>query len=191
MSINAFVLPTGAYGEPLPLEPLEHLAFADLFLADVGLAAREVTDAEDVEWLRAIRNTCRAGFSNDRAVITAPQQAAWWAAMQGRVVARLYQDRQQFVVGYGLLRFGPTGGEAAGWISSVAVLPGHGGRGYGGAITRHVIRQCPQGRVWASARNDNPAALRLHCAADWDTLGCDNDLTYFRTKPWVHGEGWR
>jgi len=148
------------------------------FLAAVGLTARPVVDDLDVEWLRAIRNTCREGFAHDQAVITMRQQAAWWQAQQGRLVAALYQDAALFVVGYGLLRQTEDGR----WWSSVAVLPSYTGRGYGGAITAHIIRQSPSGVVWAEARKDNPAADRLHHRRDWVVIGEDERLWHYQTR---------
>jgi hypothetical protein len=181
----AMTIPTGVYGEPLPQE--WDTSPGQAIIDAAGLTARPVLDDDDVEWLRAIRNTCRGGFSNDTSVITAPQQAAWWAANRATLVACLYADGKGSIVGYGLLRQTDDGR----WWSSVAVLPQHGGRGYGGAITRHIIRQSPTGVVWATARNDNPPAQRLHCAADWDVIGADDMLTYYRTHPDLSAEVYR
>lgn len=176
---NAFVLPTGAYGEPVALDWDEPRPLALIVLDRVGLTPVPITRPDHVELLRWIRNTCREGFSDFRGVIAPAQQARWWAEMRGKVIACLYQDADGRATGYGLLRATEDGR----WWSSVAVLPTFGGHGYGGAITRHIVRQSPTGVVWASARNDNPPALRLHCAEDWETIGADNDLTYFRTRP--------
>lgn len=176
--MSSFTLPAGAYGEPLPLEWDEPCPLALAVLDRAGLTPVPVERPDQVELLRWIRNTCRAGFSADRNVITPAQQVRWWAEMRGKVVAYLYAVADGRVAGYGLLRATDDGR----WWSSVAVLPAFGGAGRGGAITRHIIRQSPVGVVWASARNDNQAALKLHCAADWEVIGCDQDLTYFRSR---------
>lgn len=148
-----------------------------LYLDAVNLTPRRVIDDEDVEWLRVIRNTGRAGFSHDQAFIPQEAQEAWWVAHCGDCIPYLYQDCDGFVVGYGLLRRSEDGR----WWSSVAVLPPYTGRHYGGAITRHIIRQSPTGVVWASARLDNPAADRLHNRKDWEVLGEDHELRHYRT----------
>jgi hypothetical protein len=176
--VSSFILPTGAYGEPLPLEWDEPCPLALVVLDRVGLTPIPIAAPHQVELLRSIRNACRAGFSTHTAPISREQQARWWAEVAGKIVAYLYRDGDGKHPGYGLLRQTEDGR----WWSSVAVLPWHAGHGYGGAITRHIIRQSPAGVVWASARNDNQAALRLHCAADWEAIGCDQDLTYFRTR---------
>lgn len=176
--MNAFILPTGDYGEPLPLDWQEPRPLALAVLDRVGLTPVVVERADHVELLRYVRNTCRAGFSHDQNVITPAQQARWWAEMAGKVIAHLYANDDGMIVGYGLLRQSDDGR----WWSSVAVLPTFAGKGYGGAITRHIVRQSPTGVVWASARNNNPQALRLHRAEDWEAIGCDSDLTYFRTR---------
>lgn len=148
------------------------------FLAAVGLTARPVVDDLDVEWLRAIRNTCREGFAHDQAVITMRQQAAWWQANQGRLVAYLYQDVQGFIVGYALLRSTEDGR----WWSSVAVLPSFTGRGYGKALTAHIIRQSPTGVVYAQARRDNVPADKLHNRRDWIVVDEDERLFHYKTR---------
>lgn len=175
---NAFHLPTGAYGEPLSLDWGEPVPVARAVLDRVGLRPVLVVTPADVEVLRTIRNTCRRGFSAMTDRISREAQARWWAEMGGKVIAYLYAAAAGQYAGYGLLR--PT--RDGRWWSSVAVLPTFAGQGFGGAITRHVIRQSPTGVVWASARNDNAVALRLHCAEDWEAIGCDNDLTWFRTR---------
>jgi GNAT superfamily N-acetyltransferase len=148
------------------------------YLDQVGLTPRRVIDDEDVEWLRIIRNTCRRGFAHDQEPISATAQEQWWAANQGDVIAYLHQDCDGFVVGYGLLRRDTYGR----WWSSVAVLPPYSGRGYGGAITRHIIRQSPSGVVHAEALVDNPAADRLHNRDDWYEFDNDGVRRHYRTR---------
>jgi len=148
------------------------------FLDAVGLTARRVIDDEDVEWLRVIRNTCRLGFAADNSVITARQQEAWWQKNEQRIVAYLYQDDEGFIVGYALLRMTDDGR----WWSSVATLPPYIGRGYGGSMTAHIIRQSPTGVVYGQARKDNPAACRLHHIRDWLVIGEDERLMTYKTR---------
>lgn len=140
-----------------------------------------IVTPQDVEMLRVIRNTCRDGFSYDTEEITPEAQKEWWAKNHDRVRGFLYQKIREgwAVVGYGLLRRDMDGR----WYSSVAVLPEHTGKGYGGLITSDIIRMCPDGVVYASARLDNPAARALHHASDWDVIGQDERLEYYRTKP--------
>lgn len=144
---------------------------------DVGLWADPVRDLGDVDVMRCIRNTCRAGFAHDTSLITEAQQRAWWGDGSGKI-AYLYIDRRDSVVGYGLLRQTDDGR----WWSSVAVLPGHGGHGYGKAITSHIIRQSPTAVVWAEARKDNPQADRIHDRRDWEVIGEDERLWHYRTR---------
>ncbi len=144
------------------------------------LRAERIERLGQVELLRRIRNACRDGFSHDTHEISPIQQRTWWQAHRGRMRAWLYADGDTFV-GYGLLRQTEDGR----WWSSVAVLPEHNGRGYGGTITADLVRRSDE-PVWATARLDNPAAIRLHREADWEWLGQDERLVHFRTRPHVH-----
>lgn len=147
------------------------------------LTSRPIASWLDVEQLRRVRNICRDGFSFDNAEISIEQQQAWWEANQRQIVGRLYETaRARLLVGYGLLRQTDDGR----WWSSVAVLPDHGGHGYGKFITADIIRRCPDGIVWATARRDNPPAVKLHNLADWEIIdGADERLVYFRTRPYL------
>lgn len=148
----------------------------------LGLIATPVEFVTDVEMLRLIRNACKDGFSYDNAEISQQQQAAWWATMAGRIQAWLYLSDWK-TVGYGLVRQTDDGR----WWTSVAVLPEHAGKGYGGAITADLVRRVSCA-AWATARLDNPAALKLHRPEDWDELGRDDRLVTFRTKSHVYHE---
>lgn len=143
-----------------------------------GLRVVPVTKWGHAESMRQIRNTCRAGFAHDREKIGRRDQRAWWGSNRGRLVGMLYYagDRP---VGYGLLRQTEDGR----WWSSVAVLPQYGGNGYGRAITQHIIRQSPDGVVWAEARKDQPAACALHRTDDWEVVGEDDERWHYRTRP--------
>lgn len=145
----------------------------------LGLVARAVESEEDVEGLRLIRNACKDGFSHDNDEISMQQQAAWWVLMRDKVKAWLYWVELD-VVGYGLLRQTDDGR----WWTSVAVLPQHAGKGYGGAITADLVRRADE-PVWATARLDNPAAMRLHREADWQETGRDERLVHYCTRPAV------
>jgi GNAT superfamily N-acetyltransferase len=144
----------------------------------LGLRPVPIRGYHAVMQLRMIRNACRDGFAHDTAEISHEQQLAWWAANKERVVGFLYRDLFGFPVGYGLVRRDDKGR----WWSSVAVLPQYAGKGFGKAITRHVIRQCPAGVVYAEARKDHPAADRLHNRRDWDVVGEDAERWHYRTK---------
>lgn len=108
--------------------------------------------------------------------------------MQGRVKAWLYVTAgtpphtglMPETVGFGLLRLDDDGR----WYSSVAVVPECAGRGYGGAITADLVRRL-DATVYATARIDNPAAIRLHREDDWYETNRDDRLVYFKTKPHV------
>lgn len=144
------------------------------------LVARQVFTRADVLLMGRIRSAQAAGFSHDRAPIGDAQQLAWWDTHEDRLDAWLYDDQDGQTVGYGLLRQVDDGR----WYSSCAVDPAHTGSGYGRVILTHLVTQWPH-EVWASARNDNRAAQLLHDDLLWDTLGADNDLTYYRTRPKV------
>lgn len=149
-------------------------------LLDLGLLSHAIASDDDVEVLRRIRNRCAAGFSFDTSEISPAQQRVWWALNRHRVVGWLYccGDPDK-TVGYGLLR--QT--EDKRWWSSVAVLPKYAGQGFGKSITTDIIHHCPNGVVWATARKDNPAAVKLHDLKFWDIIdGPDERLVYFRTK---------
>lgn len=149
----------------------------------LDLHAWTVISDHDVEMLRVIRNVCREGFSHDTTIITEGAQREWWAALRGHVKAWLYWIPNDEVIGYGLLRQTPDGR----WWSSVAVLPEHEGHGYGGAITADLVRR-HDGPVYGEARLDNPAAMRLHRAADWEELGRDATHVRYRTRPHIYNE---
>lgn len=141
------------------------------------LVASPVCTKADALTMAAIRNECREGFSADTSAITVTQQGKWWAQNRNRVNAYLYWDTTGDVVAYAALLQQPDGT----WVSSCAVLPRYAGQGYGRAILHHLVTSVDH-EVYARARNDNEAALRLHNPGDWETTGADNDCTYFRTR---------
>lgn len=145
-----------------------------------SLVALPVELAADVEALRLIRNACKDGFSHYNSEISPQAQAAWWVVSKDRVKAWLYSSLGH-LVGYGLVRQIDDGR----WWASVAVLPEHSGKGYGGTITADLIRHC-DGPVYGQARLDNPAAMRLHRAADWEEIERDEKLATYRTLPHVY-----
>lgn len=144
------------------------------------LTARLVLTDDDALTMGRIRDRQRAGFSHDTSPITPERQLAWWHTNRNRLHAYLYVDGAGATVGYGCLRQGEDGR----WWSSVAVEAGYTGLGHGKAITSHLVLAVGHD-VWASARNDNPAAQRLHDPLLWGPLGADNELTFYRTRPKV------
>lgn len=144
------------------------------------LTARPVLSLPDALLMGHIRNRCREGFSRDTSPIDDDRQRRWWAAHHRRVRAYLYADPAGDTVGYGALL---QRGDGC-WVSSCAVLPEYGGRGWGRAILHHLVNAVAH-PVYAQARNDNEAAVRLHNSGDWALLGADNELTYFVTRPKV------
>ena len=148
-----------------------------------GLTPRPVATEQDALDMATLRNVCREGFSNSTDPIGADQQRAWWAANQHVMRAWLYfvPDLGPVgLVGFGLLRPHEVPGALA---TVVAVLPKWAGRGFGGAITRHLVREAGDARVLATARRDNPAACRLHDADYWHEVpGPNAQLMYFRAK---------
>jgi GNAT superfamily N-acetyltransferase len=147
----------------------------------VSLHAREATGFNHMESIRLIRNTCREGFSQYNEPISGADQVRWWAATEGKRLAWLYTDDERLIVGFGVLLLQDDGF----WTTTVAVLPEHAGKGYGKVITHDIVTRCP-GPCKATARKDNPAAVKLHVAEDWDVVdGPDERLVYFRTKAGV------
>lgn len=159
-------------------KPLERLATPED--ARPHLTARPVLTMPDVLAMGRIRSEQTAGFSYNRSSITDEQQRRWWEINKDRLDCWLFDNDEGQTVGYGALRQGDDGR----WWSSVAVRKVFAGKGHGRVITSWLVMQWPY-EVWASARNDNPAAQLLHDRLLWDTLGCDNDLTFYRTKPKV------
>lgn len=145
-----------------------------------ALTAHPVLADADVLTMGRIRSAQAEHFSNDRAAFDDARQLAWWRANQARVIAMLYADAAGADVGYGCLRQDEDGR----WWSSVAVAPGHEGRGHGRTITAHLILSVPFD-VWASARTDRPKAQALHNPLLWEVVGADNDLIWYRTRPKV------
>ena len=143
----------------------------------MNLTAHLIETPRDVECLRCIRNITRQGYSNHNALVSPSEQAAWWAANQERVRAWLYFEADQHLAGFGLLRLADDGY----WRTVVGVLPGFEGRGYGKWITRDIVAKAPGG-CRATARRDNPAAVKLHVEDDWRVVeGPDPRLVYFET----------
>lgn len=142
-----------------------------------GLTLERIeTEAQALE-MAAIRNVCRDGFSSFREPIGHHQQRLWWAQNKEHGKAFLYRGPSGEVVGFGLLR--PDRDE---WITTVAVLPAFAGSGYGKAISRHLVRECP-GPVRSTARRDNPAAVKLHDVLYWrEVEGADPALVYFEAR---------
>lgn len=143
-----------------------------------GLHRVPVRLLPEVEAMRQIRNRCKDGFSSYTEEISPAEQIAWWTHQGDKVRAWLYEDDLANLVGFGCLRRDAEGR----WLTVVAVLPEFGGLGYGKAITHDIVMRSP-GRCWATARKDNPAAVKLHIEADWDVVdGPDERLVYFRGK---------
>lgn len=137
-----------------------------------------VTTLADAMRLREIRNECRAGYSHDNSEITEAQQVDWWTKNCHIVKAWLYYlDGNAQPFGYTLARL--CGDNK--WWGSCGVRPAHQGGGLGRAIVHDMVCRVPG--IWGEARIDNPAAVRLHCTADWDEVPCDNPkLRRFHAK---------
>lgn len=144
------------------------------------LVAAPVCTEADALAMGFIRDARRAGFSQDTTAIDQSRQLLWWRTNRARVQAWLYRDGAGELIGYGALLQRPDGR----WVSSCAVLAPFEGRGWGRAILHHLVNSVGH-EVYAQARNDNEAAIRLHNSGDWQCLGADNDNTYFRTWPRV------
>lgn len=141
------------------------------------LRALPVQTDDQIELVRIIRNQTAHGFSNYTDQISEAAHIAFWE--REKPLAWVYLDELGRPVGFGLLRYELDRDH---WITVVAVLPEFGGRGYGKWITRDIVSRAP-GRVWATARRDNPAAVALHVAEDWETYdGPDQRLVYFRGR---------
>ncbi len=135
-----------------------------------------VKHLDQIERVRLIRNECAAGFSNYTDQIAEGAHWAWWE--REKPLAWLYARPDGIVVGFGMLRQDEQGR----WVTVVAVLPEYGGQGHGKAITHDIVTRSP-GPCFATARRDNPAAVKLHVTEDWETIsGPDPRLVYFRTR---------
>lgn len=131
---------------------------------------------DQIERVRLIRNVTKDGFSNHNAEISEAAQITWWE--REKPLAWLYARPDGIVVGFGMLR--QDGGH---WVTVVAVLPEYSGQGHGREITHDLVMRSP-GQCYATARKDNPAAVKLHAESDWETIaGPDPRLVYFRTRP--------
>jgi ribosomal protein S18 acetylase RimI-like enzyme len=145
-----------------------------------ALTAHPVLADRDALHMGLIRNRRREGFSHDASPIDPTRQLAWWREMRDRLIAYLYAGRDGVIVGYGCLRQEPDGR----WYSSVAVDVGHEGRGHGKAITTHLVLSVDF-VVWATAREDNPAARKLHDPLVWEEYGWHEGLRLYRTRPQI------
>lgn len=146
------------------------------------LTARPLLNMADVLTMGRIRDRQRHGFSADTTPIDDRRQEDWWRRNRHRVEAWLFHDRDGNTVGYGALLQRPEGT----WVSSCAVLPEHTGHGHGKAILTWMVMQVDH-EVYARARTDNPAAMKLHDPLLWEVTGVDQEgqNIYFRTYPKV------
>ncbi len=141
----------------------------------MNLRTLYVQHADQIEAVRYIRNVTRAGYSFHNAEISKADHLAWWAREQPK--AWLYHDTDGIVVGFGLLRQ-----HEGHWVTVVGVLPEYAGHNYGKEITHDLVMRAP-GQCYGIARKDNPAAVRLHVADDWEQIdGPDERLAYFKTR---------
>jgi len=148
---------------------------------DTRIEPRAAVTEDDAMLIATMRNICSAGFSRFNGTISADEQRRWWAATAGTRHAWLYYGVEGMPVGFGVLLRDPGGY----WVTSCAVLPDFQGRNYGRRMLAHLVRSAP-GPCRAQARKDNPAAVRLHVAEDWDVIdGPDPALVYFQTRPGV------
>lgn len=148
----------------------------------MNLTAHECAHVFDAYHIMNIRNRCKDGFSQHNDLIKPEEQERWWNETDGKRLAWLYREEGgSAYLGFGVLLRQDDGF----WTTTVAVLPEYGGMGYGKAITHDIVTRCP-GPCRATARKDNPAAVKLHAAEDWDVVdGPDERLVYFRTKAGV------
>jgi GNAT superfamily N-acetyltransferase len=144
------------------------------------LTARPILNLADVLLMGAIRHRQRSGFSADNSPIDDRRQEDWWKHHHHRVEAWLFDDRDGNTVGYAALLQRPDGA----WVSSCAVLPEYTGHGHGKAILTWMIMQVDH-EVYARARTDNPAAMKLHDPLLWEVTGVDQEgqNVYYRTWP--------
>jgi GNAT superfamily N-acetyltransferase len=144
----------------------------------MSLRADPAVTFEDALLIAYFRNVCTAGFSQFNGEISDDEQRAFWERTEGKRRAWLYFDDEGVPVGFGMLLLQDDGL----WTTTVAVHPNHAGLGYGKAITHDIVTMAP-GPCRAQARKDNPAAVKLHVADDWDIVDGPNPaLVYFRSK---------
>lgn len=144
------------------------------------LTAHPVLTDRDALHMGLIRNRQRAGFSHDNNPISPDRQLDWWRTNRHRLRAYLYRDGDGAVVGYGCLRQESDGR----WYSSCAVDAGYERLGHGKAILTHLVLAVDHD-VWATARDDNEAAQKIHDPLLWETLGWHEGLWLYRTRPRV------
>lgn len=146
------------------------------------LSARPLLSMPDVLLMGAIRNRQRRGFSADTTPIDDERQSGWWRWNHHRVEGWLFDDQAGNTVGYGALLQQPDGR----WVSSCAVLPEFTGHGFGKAILTWMVLAVDH-EIYARARTDNPAAIKLHDPLLWEVTGVDQEgqNVYFRTWPKV------
>ena len=141
------------------------------------LSATPATKRAHADRIRLIRNATRGTYSQANDEISWWDQQQWWMKTEGKRLAWLYSD-ETGIVGFGVLLLQDDGY----WTTTVGVLPDHGGKGYGKAITHDLVANAP-GPCRAMARKGNPAGVRCHdTERDWDITGEDATYVYFQTK---------
>lgn len=145
-----------------------------------GLVALPVATTGDALIMGRIRDRQRATFTGDTSPITDAQQRVWWARHRYRIKAWLYADAGGALVGYGALLQQEDGR----WVSSVAIVPGQEGRGYGSRILSHMVNAVEH-PIHARALLSNPPACHMHNAREWETVSEDGECRYFVTRPRV------
>jgi GNAT superfamily N-acetyltransferase len=123
-----------------------------------------------------IRNACADLPSARTEPTDAAQQTKFWEANKDTMKMYLFLNPKDFQpVGYcgALQRDGKM------WTTA-AVLPEHRGHDYGRKIMRFFLRMVEYD-CWATARRDNPAAVKLHTSEDWEVWMSEDKLFHFHT----------
>lgn len=142
----------------------------------VKLLAEPVVLPSQVQTMREIRNSGRHGFLHDQHEISKTEQRAWWESNKDRVKAWLFYAVYG-VVAYGALRQTEDGR----WWSTCAVLPAHGGNGYGTQVMRFLTANAG-GPVWAEVAKFNVASFKMHKPDEWRVVEEDDERWLLTTE---------
>jgi GNAT superfamily N-acetyltransferase len=138
------------------------------------LTAVRITNNEQVEDLRQMRNACRGTYTNDNSYITKGMQRVFWKKNKDNIVGFLYYNDSD-LIGFGILKKIDSK-----YYSSVGVHPLAQGHGYGKELTHMLINSIPDD-VWGVALDDNIGGIKMHTKEDWEFVSDDGKITTFHT----------
>lgn len=128
-----------------------------------SLKHRVVNNFWDALKLREIRNDCREFMTNDKSKISLFSQIRWYFSFyqikldKNKVIAFLFYDEDDVVIGYGLARWE---GQKV-WLSG-GLKKGQRGRGYGTRLFKTLVELYKDREIWLEVLDYNTYARKIY-----------------------------